>query len=95
MIHASPRRAPGALLGVLLLAAAAHAQPNDDFADATLVSAVPFVTTQSTAGASFEAEEPIPCVVSGVTVWYRLNGGGGTDRCDAGSGTNVVGGCES
>ncbi len=45
---------------------------NDDFADAWVISALPFEGQQSTAGATRETDEPQPCGIIGSTVWFRF-----------------------
>ncbi len=46
----------------------ALAQPaNDDFASATVIGALPFSDPLSTAGATTEPDEPLPCGAKGST----------------------------
>jgi len=47
--------------------------PNDDFANATVVRAIPFLDTVDSSGASQQAGEPVPScgAITGGTVWYR------------------------
>jgi len=45
--------------------------PNDDFADAEVLSSLPALRTQSTVGAAREANEPQDCGSIGATVWFE------------------------
>jgi hypothetical protein len=61
------------LLGLQPLAALA-APANDDRADATPVTAVPFYDYIDVSGATVEADEPEPsCAPTGSTVWYAVS----------------------
>jgi hypothetical protein len=61
------------LLGLQPLAALA-APANDDRADATSVTAVPFYDSVDVTGATVEADEPEPsCAPIGMTVWYAVS----------------------
>jgi hypothetical protein len=51
---------------------AADAPTNDNFANAIVASSTPFTDTRSTAGATTEAGEPLPCGLMGATMWYRF-----------------------
>lgn len=69
----------GLLSGMLLLittglfAPAMGAVPtNDAFTDALAVAALPYSNTQSTAEATVEAGEPLPCGDISATVWYSF-----------------------
>lgn len=57
---------------MILGAPAAFAQPpNDDFADATEVGALPFMDTVDTSDATAAPDDPEPtCVETSATVWY-------------------------
>src|SRR6185369_105009 len=46
--------------------------PNDDFGDATLVSALPFEDTVELEGATSQANEPWGCGFPSHTVWYSF-----------------------
>src|SRR5437870_2093012 len=49
------------------------APANDNFADATVIAAIPFSDGPfSTAGATTEPGEPSPCGTIGTTVWYSF-----------------------
>jgi hypothetical protein len=66
-----------ALLGLALLAlalpAVALAQPsNDNFANATVITTLPFSDTLDNTGATTEPGEPQPCNYSPQTVWYSF-----------------------
>jgi hypothetical protein len=61
------------LLGLQPLAALAT-PANDDRADATPVTAVPFYDSVDVTGATVEADEPDPsCAPTGATVWYAVS----------------------
>jgi len=46
---------------------------NDNFADATVIAAIPFSDgPHSTANATTEPGEPVPCGSIGATVWYSF-----------------------
>jgi hypothetical protein len=62
-----------ALTAPLIGAAAALAAPiNDDFASASLVSALPFGDTVDASSATTEPGEPQSCFFSSQTVWYTF-----------------------
>jgi hypothetical protein len=76
----SPRRltlrfavaATTALMLVSVAAPTAFAQPaNDNFADATIVSSLPFSTSVDLSGATTEPDEPLLCGAQ-QTVWYSF-----------------------
>jgi PKD repeat protein len=46
--------------------------PNDNFASATVISALPFSDTVNNTGATTEFDEPEPCYYSIQTVWYTF-----------------------
>jgi hypothetical protein len=57
---------------VLVVAPAALAQPaNDDFANATVISSVPFSTTEDTTQATFDPSDPTECSSNG-SVWFAF-----------------------
>jgi len=60
-----------AVLAMALPARAQVAPPNDDFADATVISALPFLDFQDIAAATDEATDP-DCGGSTHTIWYRF-----------------------
>lgn len=67
--------AAATMIIALLPAAAALAQPpdNDDFADATIVTEIPFATAMDVAEATTEVGEPLEtCAPFANTVWFEL-----------------------
>lgn len=57
---------------VLGVPSARAAPPNDDFASATVVPALPYTNTLDSTTATFESGEPQPCIASTRTVWYSF-----------------------
>jgi len=49
--------------------------PNDNFANAIAIGALPFTDSQSTEGATFESGEPGACAPVGATVWFAFTPG--------------------
>jgi hypothetical protein len=64
-----------AMMSIVVGGTAAHANPlNDDFANATVISSIPFVQTTDTSGAGNEPGEPDAhvCASVGASIWYSF-----------------------
>jgi hypothetical protein len=61
------------VLGIIGGNAAWAAPANDNFADASVITATPFEETSSTIDATLEEGEGQPCGFIGSTVWYRYD----------------------
>jgi hypothetical protein len=62
------------VLGILVVPATANAAPppNDDFANATIISSLPFSATVDNTEATSEVGEPQICAFATQTVWYSF-----------------------
>src|SRR5262249_52522532 len=77
-------------LGVTLGVARAAPPPNDDFATATVVAALPFSSTVVMNEATTESGEPFFCSFSTQPVWYRFTAS--TDMWISGTGSGFFSG---
>lgn len=78
--HRRPRSLPRLLFTICLLslsagqpARAEGPPPNDDFANATVIDALPFEAEGDLADATLEPNEPTDCEGSERTIWFRFN----------------------